>query len=164
MTQDILEAPAVIRSKILDFEKSMETIPGVKYGDTDYCPLKHSFADGIYVREIFIPKGTLIVGKIHKHSHPNFLLKGDVSVVTETNGIQRLIAPMSIISPAGTKRVVYANEDTVWVTVHLNPSGTQDLNELEDEVIAPSFEAYEKFLKESNETKSIEKDGEIWPG
>jgi hypothetical protein len=93
----------------------------------------------MYVREMTIPKGTIIVGKIHKHCHPSFLLKGDVSVFTEQEGAQRITAPCSMISQPGTKRVVYANEDSVWTTIHLNPSDTKNLKEIEDFTIAKDF-------------------------
>ena len=48
----------------------------------DKMPLRHSFTDGIYVRELTIPEGTMLVGKIHKHRHHNMLLKGDIIVAT----------------------------------------------------------------------------------
>ena len=77
-------------------------------------------------------------------------MKGRVRVVTEGAGEEMLEGPMSIISPPGTKRVLYAETELVWVTVHHNPSNTQDLEELEDLVIADSFEDYEKFKKKDN--------------
>lgn len=122
---------------------------GCEEGDQHDCPLKHSYADGIYVREIFIPKGKVLVGKIHRHEHPNFLLKGDVTVVTEEGGTERIIAPKSMISPAGTKRVVVANEDTIWVTVHLNVDNKRDPEEIEKDVIVPSYEQYELEQKKT---------------
>tara|TARA_R110000751_G_scaffold79121_2_gene159565 strand:+ start:16010 stop:16540 length:531 start_codon:yes stop_codon:yes gene_type:complete len=122
-------------------------------GDSPLCPLKHSFSDGIYVREITIPKGTLLVGKIHKHDHPNFLLKGEVVVYTEQNGEERLKAPCSMISTGGTKRALYAVTELVWTTIHHNPTNTQDLGELEKIVIASSFDEYDKFLLKSRSVK-----------
>ncbi len=127
------------RKTIIKLEEAIKTLPGAIVGDSETCPVTHSFTDGFYVREIFIPKGMLIVGKIHKHSHPNFLMSGDVSVFTE-EGPQRIKAPCSMISPAGTKRVVYAHEDTRWITVHLNPGNIKDLKEIEDRVIAKTYE------------------------
>ena len=130
----------VSRDSLIRFEKELEKQPGVFYGDTDNCPLTHKFADGIYVREIFIPKGMCVVGKIHKHSHPNFLIKGEVLVVTES-GREHLKAPLSIISPAGIKRVVYALQDSVWITVHVTKE--TDLLKIEEEVIAKTYEEFE---------------------
>jgi hypothetical protein len=147
------------RSKILEFERRMNKIPGVKHGDIEECPLTHKFADGVYVREIFIPKGWLIVGKIHKHSHPNFLLKGEVSVVTEENGEERLKAPLSIISPAGAKRIVFTHEDTVWITVHVTKE--TDLKKIEDEVIAKTYNELPGKENLKLETKEINDPSEI---
>jgi hypothetical protein len=115
---------------------------GCEEGDQHDCPLKHSYADGVYVREIFIPKNKVLVGKIHKHSHPNFLMKGKVTVITESGGRETLEAPLSMISPAGTKRVVWAHEDTVWITVHVTDK--TDVDEIEQEVIVPSYNLLEK--------------------
>lgn len=125
-----------IRKDIINLESEIRKRPDALIGDNSHCPLKHSFADGIYVREIFIPKGTLIVGKIHKHSHPNFLLHGEVSVMTE-EGPKKLKAPLSMISPPGTKRVVYAHEDCVWITVHR--TNKTNLKKIEKEVIAKTY-------------------------
>lgn len=128
----------------MEFQDVLARFPGAKFGDHDECPLKHSFAPGIYVREIFIPRDTLIVGKIHRHPHPNFLMSGEVAVFTESTGWERIKAPLAMISAAGTKRVVYTYEDTVWITVHA--TNKTDLQEIEKEIIAPTFEEYEAGL------------------
>lgn len=133
--------PSDIREGILDFEERLKKVPGAEIGDNSKCPLKHTYADGVYVRQIFIPKGMLIVGKIHKHSHPNFLMSGEVSVVTESGGVERLKAPLSIISPANTKRIVYTHEDTVWITVHVTDK--TDLEEIEKEIILENYNELE---------------------
>lgn len=111
-------------------------------GDTVELPVKHHFSRGVYARELFIPKGTTLVGKIHKFSQVNIVSKGDISVLTE-DGIKRLKAGDHIVSAPGIKRAGYAHEDTIWTTVH----GTHetDLDKLEDELIAASFEDYDTF-------------------
>lgn len=129
------------RERIMEFQEILSQSEGAVFGDSDLCPLKHSFADGQYVREMFIPKGVVIVGKIHKHSHPNFLLKGKVSVFTEQDGVQELEAPLSMVSSPGTKRVVYAHEDTIWITVH--KTNSTDLVEIEEEIISKNFEKFD---------------------
>lgn len=103
-------------------------------------PVTHYFADGLYGREILIPKGATVSGKIHKTRHINVISKGEISVLTE-KGIERLKAPFTFVAPPGTKRIGYAHEDTIWTTFHA--SEETDLEKLEAELIAPSFEALE---------------------
>ena len=50
-----------------------------------------------------------------------------------------------MISKAGTKRALYAETDLVWTTIHANPTNTEDLEELEKDIIAPTYLEYEKF-------------------
>lgn len=104
------------------------------------CPLKHIFTDGVYVREIFIPAGTIVVGKIHRHDHYNFVTRGDVTVVTK-DGRQRLRGPVGMVSTKGTKRALIAHTDVVWTTIHANPTNETDLDRLEALIIAPTYEA-----------------------
>lgn len=153
MTPEVIKNNIVsrsIRKEIMEFESILKECPDAFLGDSPMCPLKHSFSDGIYVREIFIPAGTILTGKIHKHAHPNFLMSGTVDVVTEGGGRETLKGPVSMISAAGTKRVVHALSDCVWITVHHNPTNTQNLDELERIVIAESYEDYERFKKLKN--------------
>lgn len=95
----------------------------------------HHFAPGIYAREIRIPAGTLLTGKIHKTRHLNIVSAGWIAVYTATEGWKALRAPCSFVAEPGTRRIGYALEDTVWTTVH----GTTetDLDALEAELIAP---------------------------
>lgn len=136
-----------IRQQIQSLEDTLKKTEGAFIGDSELCPLKHSFCDNMYVREIFIPKGVVLTGKVHKHSHPNFLLKGTVCVITEGGGSEILTGPLSIISPAGTKRALFAQTDLVWVTVHENPTNTQDLKKIEEFVIAEDYFEYENHKK-----------------
>lgn len=134
------------KESILAFEELLSEQDGAVKGDSDLCPLKHSFSEGMYVREIFIPKGTVLTGKIHKHEHPNFLMSGEVEMFTEFGGYETIKAPMAMISKAGTKRVIKALTDVVWVTVHANPSNTKDLKKLENIVIAKDYNEYKRFI------------------
>lgn len=136
-----------MRNRILYHEFKMLKEEGTLVGDTDVAPVKHTFSDKMYIREIFIPAGRELVGKIHRHDHPNFLLSGAVQVATEGGGIETLIGPMSMISPAGTKRVVKTISDTTWVTVHHNPDNITDLKKLEEMIIAKNYLEYEEGRK-----------------
>ena len=62
------------REKIIGFEKQLLNMDGVLVGEEveKVNPLKHLFADGCYIREIFNPANELIITKIHKITHPFF--------------------------------------------------------------------------------------------
>jgi hypothetical protein len=105
-----------------------------------WTPLDEKYGCYTYAREIFLPKGALAIGKIHKHRHLNFILKGKVSVNTEF-GKKYFEAPCTFISEVGLKRAVYAEEDTIWTTVHLTKyCGEENLDKIEDELIAKNYE------------------------
>lgn len=107
---------------------------------TKTMPLSHSFIPGGYARELTIPAGTLIVGKIHLHPCFNFVLRGEITVLTE-DGVKTISAPAAFASEAGVKRVGLAHTDTVWTTVH--PTSETDLEALEKELTVDTFEEYE---------------------
>tara|TARA_R100000234_G_scaffold96861_1_gene65179 strand:- start:3679 stop:4173 length:495 start_codon:yes stop_codon:yes gene_type:complete len=107
---------------------------------------KHSFAEGLYLREMKMKKGQLGFSAIHKHSYGFFLLSGLLQSSKE-EGVEEFIAPCYIISPQGAKRIVYAAEDCVIVTVHANPTNTQDLDELAKINVVFDWDDYEEYLK-----------------
>ena len=137
------EAINKARRDILAFEDKVRSI-SMEQESIPNCPLKHHFAPGSYGREIFIPKGMMVIGKIHKHAHLNILSQGHVLVYTE-DGPEEFSAPRTWVSSPGTKRVVFAVTDVVWTTVHVTDK--TDLGEIEDFVIAKTFEEYEEFRK-----------------
>jgi hypothetical protein len=117
-----------------------------------FSPIDDKYGCCTYAREMFIPKGTLIIGKIHRHAHLNIISKGKVSVATE-HGTKYLEAPCTFISEVGLKRAVIAEEDTIWTTIHLtNKNSEADLADIEDEVIAPSYEALTENLIEGDKS------------
>lgn len=135
--QDVLAVQEGMRS-LIDSGQIQDALPD--------CTLTHYFTPKddkygchAYAREMFIPKGTVIIGKIHRHQHLNFISKGKVTVITEF-GRKQLEAPCTFVSEVGLKRAVYAEEDTLWTTVHLTEHGREeDLDKIEEEVIAPSY-------------------------
>ena len=107
---------------------------------------KHSFADGIYIREMRMKKGQLGFSAIHKHSYGFFLLSGTLASSKE-EGVEEFIGPCYVISPQGAKRIVYAIEDCVITTIHANPTNTEDLDELAKINIVFTWEEYNEYIK-----------------
>lgn len=107
-----------------------------------FTPLDDDYGCSTYARQLFMPKGMVVVGKLHKKPHLTFLMKGTILVVSENGGKQRLKGPLTFVSPAGVKRVFYIEEDTILTTVHLTKeTKDEDLDKVEDEVISPTYEA-----------------------
>jgi len=126
------------RNKIVEFENKLNNseLALSQKELHEKNPVKHSFADGCYIREIFNPAGELLVTKIHKKEHPFFLMKGKMSILTE-DGVKHIQAPHHGITKPGTKRIIYTHTDCVFVTVHATDK--TDVAEIEKEVIANDF-------------------------
>lgn len=120
------------REKLVRLQDHVAAMPQIE------CPLRHFFVPGLYARECFLPKGSIVVGKIHLLDHLSVIL-GDVSFFSPTEGLVRVTGCETFGSPAGTKRGVYAHEDTWWTTFHPNPDNERDLAVLEARLIAPDF-------------------------
>lgn len=98
-------------------------------------PLSHHFTPGMYSRSIFMPRGAIVISKIHKTEHQYIVSVGEVAVWIEGVGNQTIKAPYLGITKAGTRRVLIVLEDTVWTTFH--PTEKTDLAEIEEELIYP---------------------------
>ena len=109
--------------------------------------VKHYFSHGVYARELYIPKDTILVGKLHKYPQLNILSKGDISVLIDEE-VKRIQAPYTVVSPAGTKRIAYTHEDTVWITI-LGTNET-DVDLIEETFTAKTEQEFQEFLNLSN--------------
>lgn len=140
--------PKPQRQDILKLEQSIRELPNAETSeDLNERLLEHFFAPYVYGRKMIIPAGYVIVGKIHKHAHLNVITRGLIKVVTEF-GDELYEGPRIWISEPGTKRAVYALEDTEWLTIHPNLDDTTDLEALEEYVIAESYEQFDRLRLE----------------
>lgn len=122
-------------------------------------PLVHYFVNGVYGREIFIPAGVLVAGRIHKTEHISIISQGIVEVVTDnviTGEVLRETyeAPYTFISPIGTKRMVQALTDTVWTTFH-KYEGEPIGEGMEDIMSWPDYESFEQILLNESKKPSL---------
>lgn len=108
------------------------------------APVTHHFANGMYAREMRIPKGTLVTGKIHKEEHFFVISQGDVSILTE-DGMKRLQASEIFVGKPGLKRAAYAHTDAVCIAIHRTPE--TDLAKIEAQCVAQDFDEYDRHLK-----------------
>ena len=150
---DLVKKTAKYREDIVEFEEQIKNIDGALVGEErdKYNPLKHTFADGYYIREVNMPAGQIIITKIHKEEHPFFLMEGECSILTE-HGPKKIKAPYYDITKAGTKRIIYIHSDSKWVTVHA--TDLKDIDKIEEKVIAKDFNDPKISLNNLKEIKN----------
>lgn len=115
---------------------------------------EHHFSPGMYMRKVFRPAGTLIVGKVHKEPHFFLCAKGEIIAWTES-GMKRLQAGDVVESKPGTKRVTLAVTDAIGITIHRTDK--TDLDEIEAELIEPDTTA---LFDANNDIKKLRIEGE----
>ena len=129
MTEEIVKTPdlAAIEQRMLQCEGQVE------------IPVNHHFGGGVYIRQIDIKAGTLIMGKRHRHETCNILLKGTLLVyVAEDKPPVSMSGPAIFTTPPGTKKFAYCQEDAVFLNVI--PTTETDPDEVERQWIIPEEE------------------------
>jgi len=109
-------------------------------------PIKHLYGHKTYVREMFSPTGSIVVGKTHRYEHVCIVSQGRALVYDEY-GSREIQAPCSFVSEPGIKRLFVVLEDLIFSTVH--HADTSDLEQLERELIVPDDQV-EQFRKDLN--------------
>jgi len=134
-----ISAEPITRERVHELEREIAKHPQIS------VEIRNWFSDGVYGREMRLPAGSLITGKIHKYQQLNILSAGEVSVLIDGH-MQRVKAPFTVVAPAGAKRIIYAHADAVWTVMH----GTEetDLEKIEAHFIAQDEEEYQRFLLE----------------
>ncbi len=131
VTADAQQSPLSAFSN-KDIEKAEEIM--LKQEQVE-VPLHHAFAPGVYLRQVVMPKGSLVVGHEHKTEHFNIVLSGHASVMM--NGeVQEIKAPSIFVSKAGVRKVLLIHETMIWATVH--PTSETNLEALEDQLVTKS--------------------------
>lgn len=77
----------------------------------------HNFSDGLYAKQMTIPKGYVAGQHAHTFSHLSILAKGKVIVKTDTTE-QIYEAPACIEIRKNVNHMITALDDSVWFCVH----------------------------------------------
>jgi len=107
------------------------------------CPVKHYQVDGVYVRSMFIPAGTILTGNIHNFENIAILAQGTIRVSNGTDSYI-LTAPHVMVDKPGVKRIGYAETDVTFITVH--KTANTEIDDIEKELVSATFEEYEQQL------------------
>ena len=117
--------------EIESLESVILKLPQAKYR------LRTFHAPGVYLREIWMPRGAFIIGHEHRTEHFNIVAKGAALVVVNGH-VERMQAPYCLVSCVGVRKILLILEDMVWYTVHPNPQNIRDEDVLEEMMIVKS--------------------------
>lgn len=131
---ELLQSPMTVK-KFAALERELAKLPPLPPVATR---TRHYWAPGVYARELFIPAGACLTGKIHLHENMSIVL-GDITVAT-AHGPRRVTGFQTVIAPAGVKRAAVTHADTWWTTIHPNPTNERDLDKLAALYVVDDFE------------------------
>ena len=130
------------RNNLLRLEEMNSKLPQLE------LPTRHFIHGGMYARELFIPKDTILTGAIYKFDHFDIMISGDITVSTDTGETKRLIGYNLFKGLSGKKRAGYAHQDTLWITFHPVTGNSGD--QIQELITAQSFDDLDKFNIEMN--------------
>lgn len=102
---------AVARANVIALQEAVADLPQLE------LPVAHFFIQGVYVRALPIPAGAVVVGKLHLQEHIVMVTKGHLRITTDDEP-QDFYAGDIWVSKPGSKRAIFAVEDSCITTVH----------------------------------------------
>lgn len=117
---------------VIEAEKFMVEQPQVD------CPVFHKFSPGLYIRELHMPKDSIVLGHYQRFEQLCFLTKGTLIFHNEDGSNTEMSAPQVFTAPAGRK-LAFVVEDAIFTNVHVNPDNETDIDKLEERYLDKSI-------------------------
>lgn len=118
-------------SSVQKLEFLLATMPEAKF------PAENTYTPGLCVRKFFMPAGSILTSMRHLTEHPFIVIYGKVEVLDQ-DGHLTIEGPYMGITKAGTKRVLYAHSDVLWLTIHANPDNFTTEEEMAAMILEPN--------------------------
>ena len=96
------------------------------------CNTQHYFGPNLYIREVTMPAGTVVIGKAHKAPHMCVMLQGKMVLIAEDGSKKEVKAPLTFVGTPGRK-VAYIVEDTVFQNIFVTDE--TDIEKLENMLV-----------------------------
>ena len=96
------------------------------------CPEENFFGPNVYIKQVTMPAGSVIIGKSHKIEHICNMISGRMILVDSNGDKKELIAPMTFVAPKGRK-VAYIVETVVFQNIF--STNETDLVKLENMIV-----------------------------
>jgi quercetin dioxygenase-like cupin family protein len=78
----------------------------------------HHFSDGLYAKQMSIPKGSIACQHKHEYDHLSVLAQGKVRVLFDEDKFEVYEAPACINIRKGINHTIMAIEDSTWFCIH----------------------------------------------
>jgi hypothetical protein len=105
------------------------------------CEEKHHFGPNIYIKEVTMPAGALIIGKHHRMEHLCNMVSGRMFILQEGGSKKELVAPMTFMAKPGRK-VAYIVETVVFQNIY--STSETDIEKLENMCVDNSIPLLEE--------------------
>jgi hypothetical protein len=134
------------KEKVTEAENLLWSLPQVDLN------VRQFFTEGVYVRELTIPKGIILTGGVHKEACTNIVSQGSV-LVAFPEGNKIISAPATFVSQPGFKRIGIGLDDCIWATVHKYDGPQLPEHFMKQIVACDTYEIYEQYLRAVEEEK-----------
>ena len=121
----------------------LEQIPDNTY------QLKEYYSGGMYCREITIPEGAFITGRIYKFDHIEIMLSGEIEILSANGGKTHYEGHNVIEAKAGKRQGGLAHKETKWLTINCIPDYLP-INEALDFTSVLTYQEYKDFHDQLN--------------
>lgn len=140
--------PEEWRGKSLD-EIENDLLKRPQLEDSDYS-LKEYYSGGMYCRQITIPAGALITGRVYKFDHVEIMLSGDITIIS-ADGSETFYTGNNVIeAKAGKRQAGFAHSETTWLTINPVPEEILPENRL-DYTSVLTYEEFNQFHIDVNQ-------------
>lgn len=102
------------------------------------CPVIHRFGPGVYIREVKLYAGSVVVGHHQNFEHQNIFLQGKMTLLMDGDA-KEIKAPMMFVAGPGRK-IAYIHEDCVFLNIYPNIENEQSIGKLEEKFLTKSEE------------------------
>lgn len=153
---ELAAAPAIAKCTLESVEDLENKIVGADVNQAEEINavgMKDKLVNGLYARILTIPKGAFLTGKVHKQPYIDIFVSGDITFKSflengEIDEDERITSDtvQFFEGKPGRKRVGYAHEDTVWITV--DHTQAVHIEQAENDITFFQMKDYHRMLED----------------
>jgi len=113
--------------------------------------VKEKLTNGMYARILTMPKGSFLTGMLHKNPYIDICIHGDMTIKSyladgTLEDTARWVGFNICEGKPGRKRVGFAHQETLWITVDRTEVGS--VEDALTDIVVPTMAMYKNLLEE----------------